>query len=117
MRRARGADRTTLKHIFWSRSIPDWQRRTLGDEVLWNGHVDDAGHPLGLAAEAVAPQPSDTILCDTIHRAKGLDWPCVVLVELWADDPRLRQLLYVGSSRARHHVVLIGTGELLAQLR
>ena len=94
-----------------------WHTRVFGNQVLWNGHVDEAGTVLGLAADAVPEQPSDVILCDTVHRSKGLDWPCVVLVELRPDDSRLRPLLYVGLSRARHHVVVIGTGDLLAHLR
>ena len=93
-----------------------WHTRVFGNQVLWNGHVDDAGAVLGLAADAVPDQPSDVILCDTVHRSKGLDWPCVVLVELRADDPRLERLLYVGLSRARHHVVVIGTPQLIARL-
>jgi hypothetical protein len=94
-----------------------WHTRVFGNQVLWNGHVDDAGTVLGLAADAVPDQPSDVILCDTIHRSKGLDWPCVVLVELRPDDPRLERLLYVGLSRARHHVVVIGSAEVLTRLR
>jgi hypothetical protein len=94
-----------------------WRTKVFGNQVLWNGHVDDTGTVLGLAADAVPEQPSDVILCDTIHRSKGLDWPCVVLVELRADDPRLERLLYVGLSRARHHVVVIGPGAVLAQLQ
>jgi hypothetical protein len=90
-----------------------WHERVFGNQVLWNGHVDDAGAVLGLAADAVPAQPSDVILCDTVHRSKGLDWPCVVLVELRPDDQRRERLLYVGISRARHHVVVIGTPELL----
>jgi hypothetical protein len=94
-----------------------WRERRFGNQVLWNGHVDDAGRVLGLAADAVPVQPSDVILCDTIHRSKGLDWPCAVLVELRPDDPRLERLLYVGISRARHHVAVIGSAEVLERLR
>lgn len=94
-----------------------WHARVFGNQVLWNGHVDEAGRVLGLAAEAVPDQPSTVIRCDTVHRSKGLDWPVVVLVELRPDDPRLERLLYVGLSRARHHVVVIGSAELLARLR
>jgi hypothetical protein len=93
-----------------------WHERVFGNQVLWNGHVDEDGTVLGLAADAVPEQPTDVILCDTVHRSKGLDWPCIVLVELRADDPRLEQLLYVGISRARHHVVVIGRHEILGRL-
>ena len=58
----------------------------------------------------------DVILCDTIRRFKGLERPVVVLVELRADDPRLARLLYVGASRARQHLVVIGSAGVLQAL-
>jgi hypothetical protein len=84
-----------------------WKARVLGNQVLWNGSVDDAGHPLGLPAEAVPEQPPDTVLCETIHRFKGLDEKVAILAELRADDPRLDQLMYVGITRARDHLVVV----------
>ncbi|CAN5580054.1 hypothetical protein BH23CHL7_BH23CHL7_15890 [soil metagenome] len=85
-----------------------WRQRRFGNQVLWNGAYDDAGHSLGLAADQTPEQPSDTILCDSIRRFKGLEREVVVLVELDKSDPRLEQLLYVGATRARQHLVLIG---------
>jgi hypothetical protein len=41
----------------------------------------------------------------------------VVLVELAADDKRLERLLYIGASRARHHLVVVASTEVLARLR
>jgi hypothetical protein len=93
-----------------------WRERRFGNEVLWNGEVNDDGTAVGLPFNAVVDQPADTILCDTIHRSKGLDWPAVVLVELRPDDPRLDQLLYVGASRARQHLVLIAAEPVLLRL-
>ncbi len=84
-----------------------WKERRFGNEVLWNGQVDDAGKTIGLAASAVPAQPSDAILCDSIRRFKGLEKPVIVLVELRPDDERLERLLYIGSSRARQHLVVI----------
>ena len=40
----------------------------------------------------------------------------MILVELAADDPKLAQLLYVGMSRARQHLVLIVPSAVAAQL-
>jgi hypothetical protein len=85
-----------------------WHERRYGNEVLWNGQVDDAGRPNGLAAHDVPEQPSDVILCDSIRRFKGLEKPVVVLCELRLDDRRLDRLMYVGASRARQHLVVIG---------
>ena len=93
-----------------------WRHRKFGNEVLWNGQVDDAGRPTGRSADAVEPQPDDVILCDSIRRFKGLERPVIVLVELRAEDPRLERLLYVGISRARQHVVLIVPGEVARRL-
>ena len=86
--------------------------RQFGNEVLGNPAVDDAGHHLGQSSHLIPDLPSDVILCDTIRRFKGLERPVVILVELKADDPRLARLLYVGASRARQHLVVIGVGEL-----
>jgi hypothetical protein len=84
-----------------------WKARRFGNQVLWNGSVDDAGRQLGLPAEAVPEQPPDTVLCETIHRFKGLDEKVAILADLRPDDPRLEQLLYVGITRARDHLVLV----------
>ncbi len=93
--------------------------RRYGNEVLGNAAVDDAGHNIGLAAHLVPQLPSDVILCDTIRRFKGLERPVIVLVELdGIDDPAiLRRLLYVGASRARQHLVVIGSPAVLGVLR
>lgn len=89
-----------------------WKERKFGNEVLWNGQVDDAGKTIGLAATAVPEQPSDAILCDSIRRFKGLEKPVIVLVELKPEDERLDRLLYIGSSRAKQHLVVIAPGGL-----
>ena len=75
--------------------------------MLWNGSYDD-GHSLGLAADAAPDQPTDTILCDSIRRFKGLEREVVVLVEMDDSDRRIAQLMYVGSTRARQHLIVIG---------
>jgi hypothetical protein len=53
---------------------------------------------------------------EAIHRFKGLERGVVVLVELRADDERLSKLLYIGASRARHHLIAILTPELARQV-
>ncbi len=92
--------------------------RRFGNEVLGNPAVDDGGRSLGLTAQDVPELPSDVILCDTIRRFKGLERPVIILVEVSPKDARiLDKLLYVGGSRARQHLVVIGPGEVLARLR
>jgi hypothetical protein len=94
-----------------------WRQRVFGNEVLWNGQVDDAGRPNGLPADQVALQPDDAILCDSIRRFKGLERPVVILTELRADDERLRRLLYVGMSRTLQHLVLVVSPEVAQAVR
>jgi superfamily I DNA/RNA helicase len=92
--------------------------RQFGNEILGNGAVDDAGQNLGLASHLVPRLPDDVILCDTIRRFKGLERPVIVLVELPEDDAaKLDRLLYVGASRARQHLVVIGSAVVLDRLR
>jgi hypothetical protein len=92
--------------------------RRFGNEVLGNGAVDDAGQNVGLASHLVPRLPDDVILCDTIRRFKGLERPVIVLVELPEDDAaKLDRLLYVGASRARQHLVVIGSAAVLDRLR
>jgi len=58
------------------------------------------------------------ILCDTIRRFKGLERPVIILVELSTNDLKmLDRLLYVGGSRARQHLVVIGQAQAVDLLR
>jgi superfamily I DNA/RNA helicase len=93
------------------------QRRFKGDLLLWNGGVDDEGRSRGLSADEAPDQPADTILCESIYRFKGLERDVVVLVELRPDDARLDRLLYVGATRAKHHLVVIAPPALADRLR
>ena len=47
----------------------------------------------------------DTIVCETIHRVKGLERIAIIVVDL--DDERTRELDYIGSSRAILHLTVI----------
>jgi hypothetical protein len=58
------------------------------------------------------------ILFDTIRRFKGLERPVIILVELSLTDAKmLDRLLYVGGSRARQHLVVIGPRQVLDRVR
>jgi superfamily I DNA/RNA helicase len=64
-----------------------------------------AGHPLSWTSSC----PSGAIACATIHSFKGLESPVVILTEMVEPDiNRLRQLSYVGCSRAKSHLVVVG---------
>jgi hypothetical protein len=85
-----------------------WRQRRFGDQALWNGDHDERGQHLGHSADDRSPQPPETILFETIRRFKGLEREVVVLVELDPSDAREGQLRYVGATRARQHLVVIG---------
>jgi len=56
------------------------------------------------------PNPnSNEILCNTIHSYKGLESPVAILVEteLNINNEQKNNLLYVGASRARHHLIIL----------
>ena len=55
----------------------------------------------------------------TIRAAKGLESDIVILVELdgVAEDTRREKLLYVAISRAKHHLIVLGTPEDVASHR
>ena len=52
----------------------------------------------------------DKIVCQTVHRAKGLESAAVILVSL--DEEIDERLLYVGASRAKLWLTVVGTEEL-----
>ncbi len=51
---------------------------------------------------------SQEVLCNTIHQFKGLESPVVILVETDLQSfSHLRNWLYVGTSRARNHLIVL----------
>ena len=64
-----------------------------------------------------APYGAETegaVTCETVHRAKGLEFDAVILVTTRPDVRE--QLLYVGASRATTRLVVIAPGNLLDRL-
>lgn len=55
----------------------------------------------------MSDRATDSILCDSIRRFKGLEREVIVLVELDPSDRRFAQQMYVGTTRARQHLVVI----------
>lgn len=90
------------------------QRRFRGGIELWNPFVDERGERR-LEPTLSSPRPSNGVATDSIYRYKGLEADVVVLVELALDD-RSSELLYVGGSRAKHHLVVIAPPPLAALL-
>ena len=89
-----------------------WRQRRFGNEVLWNGAIDDAGHSLRLPSDEVPDEPPDVIRFETIRRFKGLEREVVILCELPETGERLDALLYVGLTRATTQLVVIAPPEL-----
>lgn len=54
----------------------------------------------------------DAVLCETVHRAKGLERLAVIYVDTSAEPDR--QLQYIGSSRAVSWLTLIGSDALMS---
>ena len=57
---------------------------------------------------------SGAVICETIHRSKGLERDAVVVVTEDKDLPD--HLLYVGLSRAVSHLVVVAPQELLDRM-
>ncbi len=105
--------------VLSGRSAPEsavWRQRQFGNEVLWNGAIDDAGRSLRLPADEVPDEPPDIVRFETIRRFKGLEREVVVLCELPEAGERLDQLLYVGLTRATTQLVVIAPPELAQRL-
>jgi hypothetical protein len=86
-----------------------------------NPALDPAtGDRLGLSADRVPAQPASTIRFDSVQRFKGLDAEFVVLVDPPMPDPEqvmTLRTLYVGMTRARTHLTVVGTAETIDALK
>ena len=60
----------------------------------------------------------DTVLWSSVHAFKGLERPVVILAELGErHDTDIEQFVYVGGSRARHHLIVLATEPVARELR
>ncbi|MEX2274801.1 MAG: ATP-binding domain-containing protein [Actinomycetota bacterium] len=59
-----------------------------------------------------------TVLVSSVHGFKGLERPVVILAEVGdRDHADVDEYLYVGGSRARHHLIVLATEPVARQLR
>lgn len=82
----------------------DYRLRRSGCETFWLSNPQDP-HAKDRLAEVNAP-----IVLSTVHSAKGIEFPYVVLCGLWRDEgdaEALRRLAYVGMTRATHHLAVV----------
>jgi nucleoside-triphosphatase THEP1 len=86
-----------------------------------NPALDPAtGDRLGLSADRVPAHPADKIRFDSVQRFKGLDAEFVILVDPPMPDPEqvmTLRTLYVGMTRARTHLTVVGTAETIDALK
>ena len=99
-------------------ALEERQNMDLG-EVL--GHLDD----LENASMDSSANDIESVLITSVHRSKGLEWPLVIIPELWqgsfpfiprekAKAPNFedeRRLFYVAMTRAQRHLVLISPAD------
>jgi len=57
----------------------------------------------------------DAVVCETVHRTKGLERQAVVLVNL--DEEPDRTIVYIGVSRASAHLAIVGRESLIRMCR
>ena len=74
-----------------------------------------AESPGGFACAAWEDRHDGDIVCETIHRMKGLERDAVIVVT--ADDDLGDHILYVGMSRAVSRLVVVGPRALTARLQ
>jgi hypothetical protein len=78
--------------------------------VLTSRHLDAAAvvGKLGSLVVALEPTGPNQIKVSSIHRFKGLDAKVVVLIDVDSHRPDYGELMYVGCSRARSYLVVVG---------
>ncbi len=69
------------------------------------------------AGIALTTLDGNGLVCETIHRFKGLEADAVIVVLDDLDEDKDRQLTYIGLSRARTMLVVIGPVAVLDQIR
>lgn len=57
------------------------------------------------------------IYCSTVHAFKGLESPIIILAEIASDTWNLESILYVGCSRACHHLIVLSSSDLSPETR
>ena len=78
------------------------------------------GDRLGLSADRVPRLPDNTILFESVNRFKGLDAEFVILVDPPMpdrDQVLTLRTLYVGMTRARTHLTVVGSSEAIEAIR
>lgn len=87
--------------------------RTDVRDHLLDAQVDVAAEREPLPVARWEQRSEDTVLCETVHRGKGLERAAVIVVDI-TDTPE-PQLVYIGASRAMWSLTLVGK-DVLAEV-
>ncbi|MDP6652630.1 MAG: ATP-binding domain-containing protein, partial [Gammaproteobacteria bacterium] len=72
----------------------------------------EEGHKIGNLSLSWESKGNQYIQCSTVHSYKGLESPIVIFVELGSAHKQTHsELLYIGMSRARNHLIVIASEE------
>jgi hypothetical protein len=100
------ADLTEVQGVPRSQILVLTLRTWLRDELLEAA----AEHPDELPLARWEHRSEDTVLCETVHRTKGLERAAVIVVG--GSDDADPQLVYIGASRAIWSLTLVGQAQL-----
>lgn len=92
-----GIPQSQIAILVAHRSVRDALRETLGadfDMVPWQDRAEDA------------------IVCETVHRTKGLERQAVIFVDV--DEEPNRTIAYIGASRASAYLSIVGREPLIS---
>ncbi|MCC5876751.1 MAG: NERD domain-containing protein, partial [Candidatus Sumerlaeia bacterium] len=107
----------SLKHLIEEERIPPGEIAVLTGCSLQRTPLGNDHHIGGFR---ITDDPTDPnrVLLSTIHAFKGLDRAAIILCELDSLlDKKREGVLYVGVSRARQYLEVVGTAEVIGNLR
>jgi hypothetical protein len=98
----------TIRHLLNQENVPANAIMILTPKAQGRSKWREGQKLGGRALTWKTPRDDRAVGCATIHSFKGLESPVVILSELPEPDTNLmRQLSYVGSSRAKSHLIVI----------
>lgn len=108
--------RSLLHRLVNEEHIAPGDIAVLGARALARSNVGNTGKIGPFECVPLAGARPGAIVRDSIHRFKGLERPVVILVELEQALQR-SELLYVGLTRARSHIILVDAAATLDKVR